>query len=119
MKFPRILAAVLILVMVSSQALANVCSTSCLYSEMQSTITSPADSAKNSDHCDQCPKSHDQGQSRSKHQMCLMAGCYSVQGAHIEPIAVHHVPEFSNTLLPLLTPNGFSAELSPPIKPPA
>lgn len=118
MKFTRILAAILILLMVSSQALASICSTSCMVSEMQSRMTTSANTAvTQSHHCDHQQSHKDQHQ--SKHQMCFMVGCHGMQGAQIEPNATHQAPVFSNPTLPKFTPNGLSTELSPPIKPPA
>jgi hypothetical protein len=115
MKFSRILALALILVLASSQALAAACSTSCQMSNIgiQATSVEIADS----DHCHHQKPAQDQHQ--EQHKTCAMAGCHVSQAAPLGLLATYSTPHFSNTTLPHFVPLAVSADLSPPIKPPA
>lgn len=125
MKFTRIIALALILVLASSQALAAACSTSCLTSIIgaQAVSTEMADMA--ADHCHHqqpAPNQHQsqhQDQHQDQHKTCTMAGCHFSQTAPAGTLATYATPYFSNTTLPHFVPLALSADLSPPIKPPA
>jgi hypothetical protein len=117
MKFSRILALALILVLASSQALAAACSTSCLMSNIETQATSAEMADMDSDHCHHQKPAQDQHQ--EQHKTCTMAGCHASQAAPLGLLATYTTPHFSNTTLPHFVPLAVSADLSPPIKPPA
>jgi hypothetical protein len=57
-------------------------------------------------------------QADQKHNSCSMAGChFSQQVPFVSPFT--NLPDVVATAIPRLDPQAFSADLSPPIKPPA
>ncbi len=121
MKFPRVLAIALILVMVSGQAFAAACATACSMSDIQASTSKAMQhmegmSAKDCQHSMPSKDDH-----RSSHQAtgCNMAGCHLTQVATIERTTAQQVYAISGTVLALRNPIAVSADLPPPIKPPA
>ncbi|HZV99034.1 MAG TPA: hypothetical protein VFF74_08605 [Methylophilaceae bacterium] len=117
MKFTRIIALALILVLASSQALAAACSTSCLTSIIGAQAVSTEMADMDADPCHHQQPAPNQHQ--DQHKTCTMAGCHFSQTAPAGLLATYGTPYFSNTTLPHFVPLALSADLSPPIKPPA
>jgi len=73
-------------------------------------------------HCDECPKSTqnpDQVHQSPAHSSCSMAGCHFAQTVPFTDISKAFIAA-SSYLAPIyFNPLGISADLSPPLKPPA
>lgn len=118
MKFSRILAAFLILIMSSGHALAAVCSVSCATMDMdiQQQVLEVEMSGMDMHDCHDTDSS--QKQPTSKHQNCTMAGCHFSQVV-LDTNAKHQAPKFASVFLPVFISTAISADQPPPIKPPA
>jgi hypothetical protein len=117
MKFVRAISVILILMLATGPALAAACSASCLAAEMQAQMSTDAAGMAGMDHCQHQKSS--QNQQQTKHGHCSMIGCQSVSAAQMGEDTSLVAPEFASTALPKFTSFGVSAELPPPIKPPA
>jgi len=73
-------------------------------------------------HCDDCPKStqnSDQDHQSPSHNSCSMAGCHFAQTLPFTDIPKTLTADFSYLTPIYFNPLGISADLSPPLKPPA
>ncbi|MDP3004649.1 hypothetical protein [Methylotenera sp.] len=133
MKYLRIIATFLILVMASSPVLAAVCSISCAGSfntvDFILNDVSSDSSAMTADHChhgvadagkhESSKQASDKHQSNAEHKGCTMAGgCHFAQAAPASPILLLFV-NYTSVTLPHFTPIALAADVPPPIKPPA
>jgi hypothetical protein len=123
MKFVRIIAAALILTLVSAPALAAVCAISCAAGGTTYSITSAhhTASAMAMEHCNmsQSGKNDTDKHQPDEHKGCMMAGCHFSVAAPLLPLAQLQVIDFASTTLPGFAPSVVFADLPPPIKPPA
>ena len=120
------IAVVLILVMTSAPALASVCAMSCAAGEAMATSASvdKHDFAMVSDHCRQMAVEASKNKSghhaqAAAHKSCAMMGCNFSQAAPLTALAQVSILDFVSAPVWDFNPPAFSAELSPPIKPPA
>lgn len=118
MKFSRLVAAVLIFVLTASQAMAAVCSASCLMGEQYTQLNAALDGdSAASEHCQ-----HD-GDSRDQHHpkktACSIAGCHLAQTATFPSDSQQFLFRTPVTDFPRFISTAVSADLPPPIKPPA
>jgi hypothetical protein len=121
MKFARIIAAALILTLVSAPALAAVCATSCAAGSTINLVTSAHHDDAAMDHCNMSQSGkNDTGKHQpDEHKDCMMAGCHFSVAASLLPLAQLQVIDFTSTTLPGFDPSAVFADLPPPIKPPA
>lgn len=118
MKFSRILAAFLILVLASSSALAAVCAASCASLQMQERVLELESSGMDMHDCHQADSTQQQQQPETEHQNCTMAGCHFSQVV-FDTSFKHQIPELISALQPVFISTAISADQPPPIKPPA
>ncbi|HEX5538265.1 MAG TPA: hypothetical protein VFX01_00625 [Methylophilaceae bacterium] len=124
MKLARLLAIVLILVLSSSPAMAAMCAAKCAGGALMSALHEPDSAAGNTAtaHCEHMQDAHDkstQHQQHAAHKSCSMAGCHFSVAVPLLPPAQFAAVQFDNSALPYFGPFAVSAELPPPIKPPA
>lgn len=119
MGITRIAAMVLILVLTSGQALAAACATTCAMpgTQMDLSMGDMDMEGMDMENCHQAKPAKDD-HSKS-HQTCHMAGCHLAQAAPFESALSNHFPALADSQLPHIYPSARSAELAPPIKPPA
>lgn len=121
MKHCRLLAITLILVLISSPAMAAMCAAKCAGGELIGAMHAgnPAVAGGGSHHCEQQADPADKHQQHAEHKSCNMAGCHvSASAAFISP-AQFVSADFSHGVLAYFAPPAINAELPPPIKPPA
>jgi len=120
MKFSRLVAVFLILVLTTSQALAAVCSASCLISSVEPYTQLDAalggELAAN-EHCQHNSDSSDQH--HPKKTACSIAGCHLAQTATFPSDSQQFLFRTPVTDFPRFISTAVSADLPPPIKPPA
>lgn len=125
MKFIRTIAALLIMVMATTPAMAAACAIQC--ADMSADMSADRAAAKvmvnkvmmEMPDCHEQPSVPDTDQTSHNHNSCDMAGCHIVQMA---PLLDLDKPVFSvvaDTAFPRADSQVISADLSPPIKPPA
>jgi hypothetical protein len=123
MKFVRIIAAALILSLVSAPALAAVCTISCAAGSTINSITSAhhTASAMAMEHCNmpQSGKNDTDKHQPDEHKGCMMADCNFSVVASLPSFAQLQSIDFDGTTLPSFNPSAVFADLPPPIKPPA
>ncbi|HEY0267911.1 MAG TPA: hypothetical protein VGC12_01625 [Methyloradius sp.] len=120
-KFTCHIIAFLILALTAAPALAAVCSMTCMPQIAQDSVANDQMSMGDM-HCDECPKStqnSDQDHQSPGHTGCSMAGCHFAQSVPFTDLpkvftanSSYLAPIYFNSL-------GTSADLSPPLKPPA
>src|SRR3546814_10901613 len=93
MKLKRLVAIFLMMVLVSSQALASACLTSCVVSKSQSqSIMGASDmTAMSTQDCHHSES--DQDNTENFHNQCNMAGCHIAQAAPFLPSLTNQLPE--------------------------
>lgn len=110
MKLTRLLAFALMLLIATTPAVAAVCALQCAGEEVQAAMMDMPG-------CHEHEQNTDQSDQQHKH--CNMAGC------HFSPVALPDMKSQHDFLFPAESsflryhPSAFSAELAPPIKPPA
>lgn len=114
MKPFRLIAAALILLLFSNSVLAAACAGSCA----ASAVPVPASQAAHdpADHC------HEDGASEKTQAAldhCSMAGCHVSNATFAPAASALLLMDFSHASLPLYHSRAVSADLAPPIKPPA
>jgi len=123
MKFARIIAATLILTLVSAPALAAVCAISCAVGGTTYSITSAhhTASAMAMEHCNmsQSGKNDADKHQPDEHKGCIMADCNFSVVASLPSFGQLQSIDFDSTTLPGFDPSAVFADLPPPIKPPA
>lgn len=118
MKFVRIIASILIMVMASSPVLAAACSSSCAYQDVASNMAAVSDmGAMDMSHCEQHKEDQNQAPSDTAHSS--MAGCHLVVAAQMTSVPSITTPDFRVVVPPRFISTAISADTSPPIKPPA
>jgi hypothetical protein len=121
MKFPRIIAAVLIMIMVSSPVLAADCAVACATGSMMTQkVAANNDSSKMSmSDCHMASHEQNKNKTPSEHKDCAMAGCNLTQTTSA-PYSVRVLfPEQPISFYPGFDQTEASVDLSPPLKPPA
>jgi len=123
-KFSRQIIVLLMLALGLGPALAAACTTSCMTQSMHNTQTNVSnDQMLMADmHCDDCPKatpSSDQDHQSPSHNGCSMAGCHFAQTLPFSHSPKAYIADFSYLAPIYFNPLGISADLSPPLKPPA
>lgn len=121
MKFIRIIAALLIMVMATTPAMAAVCAIQC--ADMGAGMAA-ADVMMNKvmmdmPDCHEHSSAPDTDKTSHNYKSCNMAGCHIVQ---MTPLLDRDKPIFAvatDTAFPRADSQAISADLSPPIKPPA
>ena len=108
----------LILVLVSSPALAAICATSCA---SESVMSSLHDDMSKMQHCHEDSKSKDTNKSDVEQKSCAMgAGCHFTQVVFpFDALSKYIYTDSSTVSFPKFVPSGKSTDLSPPLKPPA
>jgi hypothetical protein len=116
MNFPRVIALFLILVLTTSQSVAAACYASCIKNGGEhSQMTAPK--ANNSDeHCQHVSKDSDEQHSKDA---CSMIGCHLAQTPTFVTEPQQFVFKITSTDFPRFISTTISADLPPPIKPPA
>lgn len=119
MKLFRATAMILILALVSSPVVAAICATSCVTHSVMTSIH--ADDMAGMKNCHQGSMNKDKNKPSSEHKSCAMsAGCNFTQIT--PPIDIRSNTVFvdsASVSFPKFVPSAKSADLSPPLKPPA
>lgn len=119
MKLFRATAMILILALVSSPVLAAVCATSCVSHAVMSSIQ--VDDMAGMKNCHQGSMNKDKDKPSSEHKSCAMsAGCNFTQiTPPIDTFSKTVFVDSTSVSFPKFVPSAKSADLSPPLKPPA
>jgi hypothetical protein len=116
MKFRPIIALFLMLVLTTSQALAAACFASCIESGDEHTqMIAPGDNNLN-EHCQHDSQSSDEQHSKDA---CSMVGCHLAQTPTFATESQQFLFKTASTDFPRFISTAVSADLPPPIKPPA
>ena len=116
MKLRNVFAVLMIMVLSIGPAMAAQCNASCTNSD--DTSMSSMGSVEDMKDCDHCPKqnsSHDQ----TVNDHCKMAGCHTVSAAAYFHVIKPSRSEHKTAVHPQFISTAVSADLPPPIKPPA
>ena len=119
MKHMRIIAIFLIMTLAASPALAVACGISCVSTKsvMAAEKTSDMSAMTN---CHEGSMNKKETQSTTEHKSCTMgAGCHFSQVTPIDSSSHHTLIESATVSFPELASSAKSADLSPPLKPPA
>lgn len=121
MKFIRIIAALLIMVMATTPAMAAVCAIQCadMGADMAAAKVMMDKAMMDMPDCHEHSPVPDTDQASHNHKSCNMAGCHIVQ---VTPLLDRDKPVFAvvtDTAFQQADSQAISADLSPPIKPPA
>jgi hypothetical protein len=120
MKFARMMAAALILVMATTPALAAACAASCAMRSLSMASADDGSTSMAADHCQHAAPEQNQHQPQTDAKGCAMAaGCHYAQAMSITPSAQIFLPDLTSTALPHFSLSATGADLPPPIKPPA
>lgn len=119
MKFFRLIAVILILVLASSPALAAICATSCASQSVRSSLH--VNDISGMQHCHEGSMSKDTKKSHTEHKSCAMgAGCHFTQVVFsFDGLSKYIYADSSGASFPKFFPSEKSIDLSPPLKPPA
>ena len=119
MKYLRSIAAVLILVLASSPALAAICAMACA-SQPASTALHANDMSE-MQHCHEGSTSTDTSKSSDEHKSCVMgAACHFTQVlSPFDSLSRYVFADSTSVSFPKFVPFEKSIDLSPPLKPPA
>jgi hypothetical protein len=119
MRFFRSIAAILILALVTTPALAAICATSCASQSILSVIQSD-DNMSDMINCHDSSMKKSQTKSSSEHKPCAMgAGCHFTQATPADTASKYAFTDSTSASFPRFTPSEKSVDLSPPLKPPA
>lgn len=118
LRYIRSVSFMLILVIAASPAFAAVCATSCATKSIISTVN--ADDMSNMPNCHKVSMEKGKPKPNIEHKSCSMgAGCTFPQAAPIAlPTKLVHI-DLSSTSFLSFNSSAKSADLSPPLKPPA
>lgn len=115
MSLNQIISVALIMVLSIGPALSAECNLDC----MGETISAVQTDMQGMEDCNHCPKHEDEEGSDSGHKHCNMAGCHISSSIGLFTSSVMNFPELQSSLKSHLISRAISAELPPPIKPPA
>ncbi len=121
MRFFRHIAAVLILVLVSSPALATICAASCASQSVMSSYAQHASNASGKAHCHESPNKQGKNTQNSEHHFCVMGhACNFAQViSGVDSLSKYVYADTNNILFSRLAISDKSVDLPPPLKPPA
>ena len=119
MKFFRLIAVMLILVLASTPTLAAICATSCA-SESAMTSLSSSDMSE-MQHCHEDSKGTHTNKPSTEHKSCAMgATCHFTQViSELDSLSRFVFLDLTSESFPKFVPQEKSIDLSPPLKPPA
>jgi C1A family cysteine protease len=121
MKFPRIIAAVLIMIMTSSPVLAADCAVACATGSMmtQKVAANNDSSTMSMSNCHMATHEQNKNKTSGEHKDCAMAGCNLAQTTPAPYSVRAFFPEQPISSYPSFDQAEASVDLSPPLKPPA
>lgn len=121
MKFTRLVITLLILTLASGPTFASLCATTCAsHTTEVNAANDQADmSGMSSGHCHESEPKSNQDQKHSGDMGCVMAGCHFAQTVLPGDLIKTVIADFTDVTPIYFNPLGISADLSPPLKPPA